>query len=61
MSWQEIVLIILAALFVCFIFGRMIYRRIKGKPSSECACCHKNMEKALREAKKVAKCTCDRF
>ena len=61
MSWQEIVLIIVAVLFVGFIFGRMIYNRIKGKPSSECASCHHNMEKALKEAKKVAKCTCDRF
>lgn len=61
MSFGEILLIILAVLFVVFIFGRMIYRRIKGKPTGECACCQQRMEKALKEAKKVAKCTCDRF
>ena len=52
MEWYEIVLIILIASFVCFIFGRMIYDKIKKKPSTECSCCKSNMQRSLKMAKK---------
>ena len=56
MSAPEIILIIASVSFVIFIFGRMIYKRIKGMPSSECSCCKSNMKRMMKAAKKeVAK------
>ena len=56
MSAPEIILIIVSASFVIFIFGRMIYKRIKGMPSEECGCCKSNMKRMIKAAKKeVAK------
>lgn len=52
MSLPEIILIIVSASFVVFIFGRMIYKRIKGMPSDECFSCKVNMKRAMKEAKK---------
>ena len=46
----EVVVIILVSSFVIFIFGREIYKIVKGK-SSECACCKKNMSRAMKKAK----------
>lgn len=58
MSFEEIMVIILAAGFVCFIFGKEIYKKIKKIPSSECSCCKSNMSRALKDAKKALKCEC---
>jgi hypothetical protein len=55
MSLPEIILIIVSASFVVFIFGRMIYKRIKGMPSDECSSCKVNMKRAMKEAKKEVK------
>ena len=55
MSLPEILLIIASVSFVCYIFGKMIYRRIKGLPSEECSSCKKNMTKMIKKAKKAAK------
>lgn len=52
MEPYEIILIVVIALFVAFIFGREIYKIIKGK-SGECACCKHNMNKALKKAKRA--------
>ena len=52
MSFPEIMLIIISVLFVVFIFGRMIYKRIKGMPSDECSCCKSNMKRMMKRAKK---------
>ena len=41
MGIGEVLLIIAAASFVIFIFGKMIYARIKGKPSADCCECKK--------------------
>lgn len=54
MSAPEIILIIASVSFVIFIFGRMIYKRIKGMPSEECSCCKKNMKRMMKAAKKEA-------
>ena len=51
MSVEEIVVIVFVASFVVVIFGREIYKIIKGK-SSECSCCKKNMNRAFKKAKK---------
>jgi len=53
MSAPEIILIVVASLFVVFIFGRMIYKRIKGLPSDDCAACKANMSSAMKKAKKA--------
>ena len=55
MSFPEIILIIASASFVCYIFGKMIYKRIKGMPSDECCSCKKNMTRMMNKAKKEAK------
>ena len=52
MSAPEIILIIVSVFFVVFIFGRMIYKRIKGMPSEECSCCKSNMKRMMKKAKK---------
>ena len=54
MSAPEIILIVVSASFVLFIFGRMIYKRIKGMPSDECSSCKVNMQKMMKKAKKEA-------
>ena len=51
MSAEEIILIILSVSFVVFIFGRMIYKRIKGQ-NDECNCCKGNMKRMMKKAKK---------
>ena len=55
MSFPEIILIIASVSFVCFIFGKMIYRRVKGMPSEECSSCKSNMARMMKKAKKEAK------
>lgn len=60
MGFEEIVVIVLAVSFVCFIFGKEIYKRIKKMPSSECSCCKSNMNRALKEAKKAVSCQCNK-
>lgn len=54
MTLPEILLIIVSVSFVVFIFGRMIYKRIKGMPSDECSSCKVNMQKMMKKAKKEA-------
>lgn len=50
MTLLEIVIIILAVSYVCFIFGSSIYKRKNHLPTGECACC---ALKSKRFAKKV--------
>ena len=52
MEWYEIVLIILIVSFVVFIFGKMIYNKIKNKPSKECSCCKANLKRSIEDAKR---------
>lgn len=52
MEWYEIVLIILIAAFVAFIFGKMIYDKIKKKPSKECSCCQADLKRSIEEARR---------
>lgn len=60
MSPIEIIVIVLVVGFVAFIFGREIYKHIKGN-SGECSCCKSNMHRAIKKAKKAIdreKCCC---
>lgn len=52
MSAPEIILIVISVTFVVFIFGRMIYRRIKGMPSQECSSCKINTKRMIKDVKK---------
>ena len=63
MTVFEILFIIAIIAFVVFIFGREIYRKIKHKPTGECACCHSNSKRLLKNyRKKYGKknCSCSK-
>ena len=45
----EIVVIGLVIAFLSWLFGRYIYRKIKGLPTGDCACCHKSTKKMIKE------------
>lgn len=49
----EIVVITLVVFFFLFLIGRYIYRKIKGLPTGDCACCHKGSKKLLKEYHKA--------
>ena len=55
MGVGEILLIIGATSFVIFIFGKMIYARIKGKPSADCCECKKNSMSLVKKYHKKYK------
>ena len=55
MEVYEILLIILIASFVVFIFGREIYKKIKKIPTGECSYCHSNSKKLLKQYRKKYK------
>ena len=58
MEFEEILVIVLAVSFVCFIFGKEIYKKIKKIPSNECSYCKSNMSRALKKAKKAVARKC---
>ena len=45
----EIIVISLVAIFFIFLISRYIYKKVKGLPTGECACCHKSTKKLLKE------------
>ena len=47
--WIEILVIILTLLFLGFIVGRHIYKKIHHMPTGECECCHKTSKQLLKE------------
>ena len=51
----EIVVITIVISFLTFLIGRYIYKKIKGLPTGECACCHKSTKQMLKE---YHKCYC---
>ena len=51
----EIVVITIVISFFAFLIGRYIYKKIKGLPTGECACCHKSTKQLLKE---YHKCCC---
>ena len=55
MGIGEVLLIIAAASFVIFIFGKMIYARINGKPSADCCECKKNSMSLVKKYHKKYK------
>ena len=53
--WIEILVLILAILFVSFVIGNYIYRKRHNLPTGECECCHKSKEQLLKEYHKLYK------
>ena len=51
----EIIVILLVVSFFLFLIGRYIYKKVKGLPTGECACCHKSTKQLLKE---YHKCCC---
>lgn len=51
----EIVVIIIVVSFFGFLIGRYIYKKVKGLPTGECACCHKSTKQLVDE---YHKCYC---
>ncbi len=55
MEVYEILFIILIVLFVVYIFGKEIYRKIKKLPSMECRYCHSSSKNLLKDYRKKYK------
>lgn len=47
--WIEILVIAFVALFLAFVLGRYVYKKIKHLPTGECECCHKSKKQLLKE------------
>ena len=52
MKWYEIMIIIISIIFVLFIVGQYIYKRIKHYPTGECAQCHTSIRTFVKKYKK---------
>ena len=47
--WIEIIVLVLAVLFVSSILGIYLYKKTHHLPTGECACCHKSKKQLLKE------------
>lgn len=47
--WIEILAVVLIVLFLGFIIGRHIYKKVHHLPTGECECCHKSKKQLLNE------------
>lgn len=47
-----IIVITLSVLFIGFLLGRYIYKRVHHLPTGDCACCHKSTKKLIKEYRK---------
>ena len=53
--WIEILVVVLVLSFLLFLLGRHLYRKRKGLPTGECACCG---NKGKNLVKQYHKCCC---
>ena len=53
--WIEILVVVLTLSFLLFLLGRYIYKKKKGLPIGECACCG---NKGKNLVKQYHKCYC---
>ena len=51
--WLEVLVLVLAVLFVAAILGTYIYKRVHHMPVGDCAACHKGSKKLLKEYHKM--------
>ena len=54
----EVVVISATVIFFLTLLGNYIYKKIKGLPTGECACCHKSTKKMVKDYHK--QCCCDK-
>ena len=54
--WIEILVLVGIVIFIGTIIGVYAYKKAHHLPTGECACCHKNTKKLLKE---YHKCCCD--
>ena len=47
----DILVAVAAITFVVLVFGRIIYKKIKGTYKGECECCEKRMKKNIKNIK----------
>ncbi|MGM9873697.1 MAG: hypothetical protein ACI31G_02090 [Bacilli bacterium] len=47
--WIEILILVIATIFVVYIFGSLIYKKTKHLPTGECEMCHKSTKKLLKK------------
>lgn len=53
--WIEILVIAIIVLFLGFVIGRYIYKKVHHLPTGECECCHKGTKQLLKEYHKENK------
>ena len=54
--WIEILVLVAIVGFVATMIGIYIYKKAHHLPVGECACCHKNTKKMLKEYHKCYSC-----
>ena len=47
--WIEILVIAIVVIFLGFIIGRHIYKKIHHMPTGECECCHKSSKQLVKD------------
>ncbi len=55
MTLIEIIVIVLAASYVCFIFGMNIYKHYHNIPTGECVCCALKSKRFQRKINRLRK------
>lgn len=50
--WIEILVIAVIVIFLGFVIGRYIYKKVHHLPTGECECCHKSSKQLLKEYRK---------
>ena len=54
--WIEIMAIAMIACFLAAVIGVYAYKKAHHLPTGECACCHKNAKKLVKEYRKYYSC-----
>jgi len=55
MELIEIIVITISVLVVASVVGIWIYKKVKHKPTGECACCQANMKKTIKKMRREMK------
>ena len=54
--WIEILALVAIACFIATLIGVYLYKKAHHLPTGECACCHKNSKKLVKEYHKYCSC-----
>ena len=55
MELIEIIVITISVLVVASVVGIWIYKKVKHKPTGECACCQANTKKTIKKMRREMK------